>query len=140
MEEVIRKFPTDGMVCGVGSVNGAQFGPTAARAAVLAYDYTVLAGTQGPVNHPKTDRMLEIARAWRLPVVFFTEGGGGRAGTGGNRTGAPSSDDSNRWLAPGRSSRPRSRRWPGSTAWCPPSGSTRATASPATPPCSAPAT
>ena len=52
-----------------------------------------------PLNHPKTDRMLELARAWRLPVVFFTEGGGGRAGTGGNRTGAPNGGDSNRaWL------------------------------------------
>jgi acetyl-CoA carboxylase carboxyltransferase component len=67
---------------------------------VLAYDYTVLAGTQGPLNHPKTDRMLEIAGAWRLPVVFFTEGGGGRAGTGGNRTGTASSGDGNRsWLS-----------------------------------------
>jgi acetyl-CoA carboxylase carboxyltransferase component len=99
MEEVIRKFPTDGMVCGVGSVNGEQFGPTAARAAVLAYDYTVLAGTQGALNHPKTDRMLELARSWRLPVVFFTEGGGGRAGTGGNRTGTANGGDGNRaWL------------------------------------------
>ena len=77
MEEVIRKFPTDGMVCGVGSVNGDRFDADRARTAVLAYDYTVLAGTQGAVNHPKTDRMLELARAWRLPVVFFTEGGGG---------------------------------------------------------------
>ena len=74
MEEVIRKFPTDGMVCGVGSVNGEQFGPTAARAVVLAYDYTVLAGTQGALNHPKTDRMLELARAWRLPVRVLHRG------------------------------------------------------------------
>lgn len=87
MEEVIRKFPTDGMVCGVGSVNAETFGPDASRAVVCAYDYTVLAGTQGAMNHPKTDRMLHIARDWKLPLVFFTEGGGGRAGTGGNRTG-----------------------------------------------------
>jgi acetyl/propionyl-CoA carboxylase alpha subunit/acetyl-CoA carboxylase carboxyltransferase component len=87
MEEVIRKFPTDGMVCGVGSVNGGQFGPDVARTVICAYDYTVLAGTQGAMNHPKTDRMLALAKAWRLPLVFFTEGGGGRAGTGGNRTG-----------------------------------------------------
>jgi acetyl/propionyl-CoA carboxylase alpha subunit/acetyl-CoA carboxylase carboxyltransferase component len=85
-EEVIRKFPTDGMVCGVGSINSDRFGDDA-RAVVLSYDYTVLAGTQGAINHPKTDRMLEIAKAWKLPMVFFTEGGGGRAGTGGNRTG-----------------------------------------------------
>ena len=48
--------------------------------AVLAYDYTVLAGTQGYLNHKKTDRMLEIAEQQRLPVVLFAEGGGGRPG------------------------------------------------------------
>ncbi|GAB4321060.1 MAG: pyruvate carboxylase [Dehalococcoidia bacterium] len=87
MEEVIRKFPGDGMVCGVGSVNGDLFPEPTNRCVVLSYDYTVLAGTQGALNHPKTDRMLELAEKWRLPVVFFTEGGGGRAGTGGRRPG-----------------------------------------------------
>ena len=94
MDEVIRKFPTDGMVCGVGSVNAEQFGPDGSRTVICAYDYTVLAGTQGAINHPKTDRMLELAKAWRLPLVFFTEGGGGRAGTGGNRTGEKGRDPS----------------------------------------------
>ncbi|HEU4841501.1 MAG TPA: carboxyl transferase domain-containing protein, partial [Ilumatobacteraceae bacterium] len=94
MEEVIRKFPTDGMICGVGNVNATDFGPDRSRAVVCAYDYTVLAGTQGAINHPKTDRMLELAKAWRLPLVFFTEGGGGRAGTGGNRTGEKGRDPS----------------------------------------------
>ena len=55
----------------------------------MAYDYTVLAGTQGAINHPKTDRMLELAEKWRLPMVLFAEGGGGRAGTGGRRQGGP---------------------------------------------------
>lgn len=87
MDEVIRKFPTDGMVTGIGSVNGELFGPDASRTVICAYDYTVLAGTQGAINHPKTDRMLDLAYRWRLPLVFFTEGGGGRAGTGGNRRG-----------------------------------------------------
>ncbi|MEZ5557642.1 MAG: carboxyl transferase domain-containing protein [Pseudomonadales bacterium] len=86
-EEVIRRFPTDGMVTGVGSVNGAEFGPEASRCVVMSYDYTVLAGTQGAINHPKTDRMLQLAEKWRLPVVLFAEGGGGRAGTGGQRQG-----------------------------------------------------
>ncbi len=87
LEEVVRRFPTDGMITGVGSVNGEHFDDEDARCVVLAYDYTVLAGTQGAVNHPKTDRMLELAGRWRRPVVFFTEGGGGRAGTGGRREG-----------------------------------------------------
>ncbi|MFN0094718.1 MAG: carboxyl transferase domain-containing protein [Dehalococcoidia bacterium] len=87
MDEAIRKFPTDGMITGVGSVNGALFPEDDCRAVVLSYDYTVLAGTQGTVNHPKTDRMLDLAERWRLPVLFYTEGGGGRAGTGGRRPG-----------------------------------------------------
>ncbi|MBH76623.1 MAG: carbamoyl-phosphate synthase large subunit [Dehalococcoidia bacterium] len=87
LEEVVRRFPTDGMITGVGSVNGQYFEDENARCVILAYDYTVLAGTQGAVNHPKTDRMLELAGKWRRPVVFFTEGGGGRAGTGGRREG-----------------------------------------------------
>lgn len=93
IEEVIRKFPGDGMVCGVGQINGKYFDPPTSKAVVLAYDYTVLAGTQGALNHPKTDRMLELAEKWRMPVVFFTEGGGGRAGTGGKREGGRAVSD-----------------------------------------------
>ncbi len=89
-EEVIKKFSTDGMVTGIGSVNGEFFPGEKARCVVMSYDYTVLAGTQGALNHPKTDRMLELAAKWKRPVVFFTEGGGGRAGTGGKREGGRS--------------------------------------------------
>ena len=90
LEEVIRKFPTDGMVTGIGSINGDFFGQDKSRSVVMAYDYTVLAGTQGAINHPKTDRMLELAERWQIPVVLFAEGGGGRAGTGGKRSGGRS--------------------------------------------------
>ncbi len=89
-EEVIRKFPTDGMVTGIGTINGALFPLQDSRCVVMAYDYTVLAGTQGAVNHPKTDRMLNLAERWKRPVVLFAEGGGGRAGTGGRREGGVS--------------------------------------------------
>lgn len=78
--ELIAQTPADGMVTGIGSVNGAMFGPERARTAVLAYDATVLAGTQGMRNHQKTDRLLGIALDQRLPVVLFAEGGGGRPG------------------------------------------------------------
>jgi acetyl-CoA carboxylase carboxyltransferase component len=71
--ELIEKTPGDGIVTGVGTVGGR-------RTAILAYDYTVLAGTQGIRNHRKTDRMLELAERHRLPVVLFAEGGGGRPG------------------------------------------------------------
>ena len=80
IQDLIEKTPADGMVAGVGSVNGDLFDETHARCAVLSYDYTVLAGTQGAQNHRKKDRLFEIAQHSRLPVVFFTEGGGGRPG------------------------------------------------------------
>jgi acetyl-CoA carboxylase carboxyltransferase component len=71
--ELIERTPADGLVAGVGTVGGR---PTA----VLAYDYTVLAGTQGLQNHRKKDRLFDVIARQRLPVVFFAEGGGGRPG------------------------------------------------------------
>jgi acetyl/propionyl-CoA carboxylase alpha subunit/acetyl-CoA carboxylase carboxyltransferase component len=80
VDDLVRNTPADGLVAGVGRVNGDQFGDERTRCAVLAYDYTVLAGTQGVQNHRKKDRLFELAAKWRLPVVLFTEGGGGRPG------------------------------------------------------------
>jgi acetyl-CoA carboxylase carboxyltransferase component len=79
-EDLISKTPTDGLITGIGSVNGSFFGDDNARCMVMAYDYTVLAGTQGYFNHKKMDRMLKLAHEQRLPLVFFAEGGGGRPG------------------------------------------------------------
>ena len=73
VDELIRRTPADGMVSGIGKVNGHE-------TIVMSYDYTVLAGTQGLHNHQKKDRLFELAERLRLPVVFFTEGGGGRPG------------------------------------------------------------
>lgn len=70
LDELIAQTPADGMVTGFGTVNAGQFGAEAARVAVLAYDYTVLAGTQGAFNHKKTDRLLELAHDWSVPSVF----------------------------------------------------------------------
>ena len=61
MQDLIENTPADGMVAGIGSVNGDLFDETHARCAVLSYDYTVLAGTQGAQNHRKKDRMFELA-------------------------------------------------------------------------------
>jgi acetyl-CoA carboxylase carboxyltransferase component len=79
-DDLIRNTPADGMVTGIGRINGALFPPERTQAAVLAYDATVLAGTQGFRNHQKTDRLLGLALKHRLPVVLFAEGGGGRPG------------------------------------------------------------
>lgn len=80
LDELRRISPADGMITGVGAVNGALFGEDPSRCAVMAYDYTVFAGTQGVTNHKKTDRILALADKWTLPVVLFAEGGGGRPG------------------------------------------------------------
>lgn len=73
LQDLIERTPADGLVAGVGTVDGR---PTA----ILSYDYTVLAGTQGLQNHRKKDRLFEVIERQRLPVVFLAEGGGGRPG------------------------------------------------------------
>ncbi len=80
VDDLISKTPADGLIAGIGSVNGSRFGEDKARCMVMAYDYTVLAGTQGYFNHKKMDRMLKLAYEQNLPLVFFAEGGGGRPG------------------------------------------------------------
>ena len=89
LEDLIKSTPADGLVGGLGDVNGDLFSvPSetvqgdnrAAKCVVVSYDYTVLAGTQGTQNHRKKDRLFELAEQLRVPIVFFTEGGGGRPG------------------------------------------------------------
>jgi acetyl-CoA carboxylase carboxyltransferase component len=80
LDELIRATPADGFVAGVAQVNGELFGQERARCAVMSYDYTVLAGTQGYQGHRKKDRLFELAERLHLPVVLFAEGGGGRPG------------------------------------------------------------
>jgi acetyl-CoA carboxylase carboxyltransferase component len=79
VEDLIASTPADGLIAGTARVNGDLFGEGAA-CAVLSYDYTVLAGTQGALGHRKKDRLFELIERMRLPVVFFAEGGGGRPG------------------------------------------------------------
>ncbi len=79
-DELRAMSPADGMIAGIGTVNGADFGEERARCAVLGYDYTVFAGTQGVINHRKKDRLLGLAERWGIPLVVFAEGGGGRPG------------------------------------------------------------
>jgi acetyl-CoA carboxylase carboxyltransferase component len=73
IEDLIEKTPGDGLVGGIGTVDGH---PTIA----VSYDYTVLAGTQGLQNHRKKDRLFEVAEQLQAPLVMFAEGGGGRPG------------------------------------------------------------
>ncbi len=73
LQELIERTPADGMIGGTATVDGRS-------CAVLSYDYTVLAGTQGALGHKKKDRLFELIERMRLPTVFYAEGGGGRPG------------------------------------------------------------
>jgi acetyl-CoA carboxylase carboxyltransferase component len=72
-QELIERTPADGLLAGTARVGGVPV-------AVMAYDYTVLAGTQGMTGHDKKDRLFALIERMGLPVVFFAEGGGGRPG------------------------------------------------------------
>ena len=72
-EDLQRNTAADAVITGIGTVNGEL-------TAVVVYDYAVLAGTQGFFHHKKLDRIFELAEDWELPVVMYTEGGGGRPG------------------------------------------------------------
>ncbi|MHA6265071.1 acetyl-CoA carboxylase family protein [Arenibacterium sp. CAU 1754] len=79
-EDLIKQSPADGIITGLGEVNAGLVPRATAQVAVLAYDASVMAGTQGMFGHMKTDRLFEVAERQHLPMIFFTEGGGGRPG------------------------------------------------------------
>lgn len=80
LDDLIKNTPADGLISGIATINADEVGAERARCMVIAYDYTVLAGTQGHMNHKKIDRMLRLVEEARLPLVFYAEGGGGRPG------------------------------------------------------------
>lgn len=69
--ELIDRSAADGVIVGSGAIDGQPV-------AVLAVDYTVMAGTQGWFHHKKVDRIVELAHRRKLPLVLYPEGGGGR--------------------------------------------------------------
>lgn len=79
-DELMERTPADGLITGLGSVNSVLFDADKSRCMVLAYDYSVLAGTQGYFNHKKKDRMLRLAYDLKIPLILFATGGGGRPG------------------------------------------------------------
>lgn len=80
LDTLREQTPADGLLAGTATINAPLFGDDAARAMIVHYDYTVLAGTQGKRNHYKQDRVFELALRYRLPLILFGEGGGGRPG------------------------------------------------------------
>jgi acetyl-CoA carboxylase carboxyltransferase component len=63
----------DGIITGIAKIDGKSV-------ALIVNDYSVMAGTQGFFHHQKLDRILEVAGHKKLPVIMYTEGGGGRPG------------------------------------------------------------
>jgi acetyl-CoA carboxylase carboxyltransferase component len=61
----------DGMVAGIGTIDGR-------RVAVCAYDFTVLAGSMGVIGEGKTTRMRELALRQRIPIVWLLDSAGAR--------------------------------------------------------------
>ncbi|MGB0907224.1 MAG: carboxyl transferase domain-containing protein [Maricaulaceae bacterium] len=80
VDDLITNTSGDGLIAGIGHVNGELFEESKTRIAIAAHDYSVLAGTQGTIGHMKMDRIFDVAKRQKLPLVLFAEGGGGRPG------------------------------------------------------------
>jgi len=63
--------PADGVVTGVGEIDGR-------KAAVIAYDFTVMAGSMGMVTELKATRLRELALRERMPIVWLIDSAGAR--------------------------------------------------------------
>jgi len=81
VQDLIENTPADGLITGTATINSDLFKDLKkTQCLIMAYDFTVLAGTQGTMNHLKMDRVLAMALDRNLPVILFGEGGGGRPG------------------------------------------------------------
>ncbi|NQX88314.1 MAG: biotin carboxylase [Halioglobus sp.] len=79
-EDLQSSTAADGILTGTCTINAGLVGAHRSRAAVVVNDYAVLAGSQGYFHHRKLDRICELAMEQSLPIVMYTEGGGGRPG------------------------------------------------------------
>jgi acetyl-CoA carboxylase carboxyltransferase component len=66
-----KHTPADGVVTGIGEVDGR-------KVAVIAYDFTVMAGSMGMVTELKATRMRELALRERIPLVWLIDSAGAR--------------------------------------------------------------
>jgi acetyl-CoA carboxylase carboxyltransferase component len=80
LDDLIENGAADGWSPASATSTARSVRRTALALLVMAYDYTVLAGTQGAANHRKMDRLLGLAERHGMPIVLFAEGGGGRPG------------------------------------------------------------
>ncbi|MEO1043405.1 MAG: carboxyl transferase domain-containing protein [Pseudomonadota bacterium] len=77
-KDLMKKSPGDGVVAGLAIMKTEQGRGPGRDVAILAYDGTVFAGTQGAFGHQKTDRLFDVAADLDIPIIFLAEGGGGR--------------------------------------------------------------
>jgi acetyl-CoA carboxylase carboxyltransferase component len=63
--------PADGVVTGIGDIEGR-------KACVIAYDFTVMAGSMGMVTEIKATRMRELALKERIPIIWLVDSAGAR--------------------------------------------------------------
>ena len=66
-----KSTPADGVVTGFGKVNG-RF------ASVIAYDFTVMAGSMGKTAEIKCNRAREAAYTKRMPMIWLIDSAGAR--------------------------------------------------------------
>jgi acetyl-CoA carboxylase carboxyltransferase component len=63
--------PADGVITGYGKVDGRL-------AAVVAYDFTVMAGAMGMTGELKVSRLRELALTKRIPLIWLLDSAGAR--------------------------------------------------------------
>jgi acetyl-CoA carboxylase carboxyltransferase component len=66
-----REAPADGVITGWGDVDGR-------RCAIVAYDFTVMAGSMGMTGELKVTRLRELALTKRLPFIWLLDSAGAR--------------------------------------------------------------
>jgi len=66
-----REAPADGVVTGWGDVDGRPV-------AIVAYDFTVMAGSMGMTGELKVTRIRELALQKRMPLVWLLDSAGAR--------------------------------------------------------------
>ena len=66
-----RETPADGVVTGFGKISGRH-------ASVIAYDFTVMAGSMGRTAEVKCNRAREIALTKRMPMIWLIDSAGAR--------------------------------------------------------------
>lgn len=70
-ERLTARTPADGLIAGLGEIDGRPV-------AVIAEDATVLAGTRGKVGDAKVARIRTLALKYRIPFIALQEAGAGR--------------------------------------------------------------